>query len=205
MTACNICSAALTKRNRTGRCRQCSYDQRRTVFSREADAILRRDYPAHGAEFVADQLPGVSLKAVRYRAKNLGIKREPRAPIVRPPRVRKPKDATAHMQKAARSTQAMVRRSVVRAMTLIEQGVAPGQVKHGQARMAMTAAQEIISEQRRRADPIEQAKTILRRRFRPVVEEVVYGGQPGRFRVGMMKDVTAQDLLAMAANEKRVA
>lgn len=43
---------------------------------------------------------------------------------------------------------------------------------------------------------------MLRRKFKPVVEEVVFGGQPGRFRIGSMAKVTQQDLLAMAERMK---
>jgi hypothetical protein len=64
--------------------------------------------------------------------------------------------------------------------------------------MAVRAVEAQRAEQTRLMCPIEQAKRILQRRYAPVCSMAVYGGDPDRYVVGHRKDVTREQLLAMA-------
>lgn len=69
-------------------------------------------------------------------------------------------------------------------------------------RSALKAQQE--AEQARLADPVEQAKSILRRRYSPVVSAEVVNGPRGKFVVGR-KVVSQTELMDMAAAMRRAA
>lgn len=55
-----------------------------------------------------------------------------------------------------------------------------------------------LANEARLSDPIEQAKTVLRRRYVPVVSMAVFGGATDRFKVGSRNDITQDEMLEMA-------
>lgn len=180
------CGTPIAPRNKSGRCHACS---RPDVWSKDELARLDELFPAMG-RLCVEHFPGRTVSAIESKAQDRGLRSEaPRGP--RPAR-----DATEHMERVVRRQKKVVNRLLHKAIELVEAGETTS--RHGQTRLAMIEASKIVAERERQADPIEQAKTVLRRRYRPVVSEAVLGGDPDRFVVGSRRGLTAQDLLEMA-------
>jgi hypothetical protein len=97
-----------------------------------------------------------------------------------------------------RRSVAVDRARIARAEALIDSGkVLTGKTDPG-LKIAMRAVQTRRAEEARLFDPIEQAKTTLRRRYAPVCSMAVHGGDPNLFQVGHRKNLTGEELLAMA-------
>lgn len=98
-----------------------------------------------------------------------------------------------------------IRRSVREsAQRRIDQGLPAGSAASASVRVTQLAIQAQRATEARQADPVEQAKAILRRRFSPVCDAAVTGGPEGHFTVGR-KIVDRPELLAMAARLAAVA
>jgi hypothetical protein len=99
----------------------------------------------------------------------------------------------------AKRSDTIRKRSHAKAMARIEQGLGPADVRGGgvHVRIAQIAIEQRLEEERRRLDPVERAKTILRRRYAPVVGAEIVGGAAGMFVVGR-KLVNEREMLAMA-------
>jgi len=100
--------------------------------------------------------------------------------------------ANARRSKAAKAT---ARR---KAEKILEQGVSIGTVRNPEVKFAYQALVAERAREHRQADPIEQAKLKLQRRYAPVCSMTVYGGKKGLYMIGTRKDVPEQELLAMA-------
>lgn len=198
MRTCTMCPAPIDKRNRSGKCRSCVGIGRPNVTAWPQDEVerLRRLWPLLGKR-CADQFPNRTPTALQTKAQALGIRCEAK----QVPHNKPPKDATEHMQRAARQASAQRKRSLDKAIVLARQGVVGGTVKHGQTRLAMVQAVQIVEEEKRQACPIEQAKTVVRTLYpgRPAVHSMsVWGGPANLYRIGAMLNVSEQDLLALA-------
>lgn len=109
-----------------------------------------------------------------------------------------PKLQTCRAVRSQRRMAAIRRATTARAMGRIEQGLDPRTATQAAVRHAQFALQAEIEMNNRMADPIELAKAILRRTYKPVVTMSVYGGSPDLFMVGQRKDITQDELLALA-------
>lgn len=115
-------------------------------------------------------------------------------PGKRQPQSRRNPDAeTIRRQRAINSA------SRAQAMKRIEDGLPVGDVKDVPVRVrcAQIKLEQELKDQARLACPVEQAKTVLRRRHAPVVSAETVGGPKGKFVVGR-KTVSKSELLEMA-------
>jgi hypothetical protein len=108
-------------------------------------------------------------------------------------------DAEKIRRSAARRADAVRKGAIAKAMHRIEQGLGPADVRGGgvHIRIAQIAIESRLKEEARLADPVEQAKTILRRRYAPVVSAEIVNGPAGMFVVGR-KTVSKSEMLEMA-------
>ena len=99
----------------------------------------------------------------------------------------------------ARRTREIFSASRAQAMKRIEKGLPIGDVKDVpvRVRVAQMQLESELKEKARLACPIEQAKTLLRRRYPMVVTAEIVGGPKGKFVVGN-RTVDEKELLAMA-------
>jgi hypothetical protein len=134
--------------------------------------------------------------------------RRPAAPSPsREPALHAPQQARAHTLQdrdrhdriRKRRIDATRRANLERAGELLDAGKTVGQAPNVHIRLAMREVESLRVQEHRLNCPIEQAKTLLRRRYAPVCSMAVYDGDPDLFMVGSKKDVTRAELLAMAA------
>lgn len=93
--------------------------------------------------------------------------------------------------------QAAIRRGQEREATAkLESGEKP---KNSFERSLMSGIERRREDEARLADPVEQAKLALQKRYAPVCSMAVHGGDPALFMVGSRKDVSRDQLLEMAA------
>lgn len=107
---------------------------------------------------------------------------------------RKSPTETDGLRRAARLRRQITRKALQR----IEQGLDARTATQACIRHAQFALERELEISARMADPVEQAKASLRKRYTPVVSMSVYGGAADRFMVGSRKDLTQDELLAMA-------
>ena len=98
-----------------------------------------------------------------------------------------------------RRADAVGRRVVAKAEAFIDAGKTIGKGTNVHLKLAVRAVELKRAEEQRQGCPIETAKTLLRRRFAPVCSMAVYDGDPALFCVGHRKNLTVDELLAMAA------
>lgn len=176
----------------------------RVLWTAEEDAKLDRLWALHGWG-CRNSFPGRTPDAVRSRARDRGLiaerpgatprlRQKPRAVHDAPP----PTDQAI----AAQRHSAAVRRGLnAKAIAKVKAGVDPHSVKSAAERDALLFARRIVEAEQRAACPVEQAKTVLRRRYVPVVSMAytAKGGRTDRYQVGNRLNLTEQDLLALAA------
>lgn len=93
---------------------------------------------------------------------------------------------------------AAIRRTVSeKARQRIEQGLDARSCSQASVRHAQFAIERENEQNARLADPIEQAKHALRKRYTPVLNAETMGGPAGHFIVGR-RTVSKDELLAMA-------
>jgi hypothetical protein len=125
--------------------------------------------------------------------------REPAVPADKQPRAH-PYRRTDDQLAGRRHAAAVMRAQSQRAAAMLDAGnTQPIDIG---TKMAMRVIIEAREQEARLSDPIERAKTLLRRRFAPVCSMVVYDGDPDLFQVGHRKNVTRDELLAMAARAR---
>lgn len=105
----------------------------------------------------------------------------------------------------ARRAQAVRRAQAEKARAMLDAGSTPGAHDPVSLKMAFRSLSATREQQEREVDPVEQAKTLLRRRYTPVCSMAVYGGPADRFVVGMRKDLTLDQMLGLAAGLQRAA
>lgn len=195
------CGRELYARNHSGLCKPCSLRMVASKAPRHWDWTaaeierLRRLWPVQGRGCV-EQFPGRSLASIQSKATALGIKidRDRKRANV-PAKPVNARDGYDRKQQQRYGTHR--RRNLAKARALVDQGVTVGDVRQGHMKQAILVATEQAAEERRRADPIEQAKLRLQRRG-PVYSMAIIGGKPGFYFVHGRRDVPEQDLLAMA-------
>lgn len=96
-----------------------------------------------------------------------------------------------------RRAAAIRRTTSAKARERIEQGLPANGCKQASVRHAQFAIERENEIAARLADPIEQAKQALRKRYTPVLNAETMGGEKGQFIVGR-KTVSEAELLAMA-------
>jgi hypothetical protein len=176
--------------------------------------FLRETYPDFGSEYCADQL-GRTVCSVRSKVKKLGLNlsaaglsklNTERAVVYKvaaakrrsaPVKVDGRKTATREQQEA-RYAKAR-RTNVAKGRKLIAAGVDYNSVG-GAMRMAIIDARAQMESEHRYTDPLEVAKTKLRRFYKPVVSMAytAKGGPSDLYMVGNRANLTEQDLLALA-------
>jgi hypothetical protein len=125
--------------------------------------------------------------------------REPALPADQQARAH-PNPDPASIDRANKRRADSVRRGILaKAEELLDAGKTSGRGTNVHVKMAMRAVEVQRAEQARLGCPIEQAKRTLQRRYAPVCSMAVYGGDADLFIVGNRKNVTRDELLAMAA------
>jgi hypothetical protein len=135
------------------------------------------------------------------RAEHQALRQAPsREPAPLSPARAHPVPGRARLDRAAKQRADAVRqRNISKAEALVDAGKSATRSAHGvHVVMAVRAVEAQRAEQTRLMCPIEQAKRILQRRYAPVCSMAVYGGDPDLYAVGHRKDVTREQLLAMA-------
>lgn len=161
---------------------------KRRLWSEDEIAKLRRLWKRDGWK-CADQFPGRTVEAVRNKAYAIGlcegVGRKPAPKPVADPQLR-----------AALAYRAQQRGIMAAAIRKLQSGKP---IKSSD-NTTMLIARQVVEAQQRAACPVEQAKTILRRRHTPVVSMAytAKGGPKDRYQVGNRFDVSEQDLLALA-------
>lgn len=173
-------------------------------WSEEEDQIIREQYPTKGRA-ILPLLSNRSEAGLKKRLKALGIRKASEAKRSdngisnprRSPLKTAPVAADPSLANARRSA-AAVRQMTEKAQERVEQGLSANSAPPA-LRFAQRKLEQAMEDQARALDPVEQAKSILRRRYKPVVSMAVYGGPKDLFVVGTKRNVSQQDLLSMAA------
>lgn len=162
-------------------------NERRNRLKRERRAALAQASPKPIREVT---------KAAPRRPAVPSPSREPAVPAAQQPPAHPVRDRRQIDRAQRKHSDAVRRGHLKRAGELLDAGIKPTNVHE---KLAMREVENLRAQEYRMTDPVEQAKTVLRRRFAPVCSMAVYEGDPDRFMVGSRKDVTRDELLAMAA------
>jgi hypothetical protein len=106
--------------------------------------------------------------------------------------------ADREQQVTQRKIAASRRANTQQARDRIEKGLPPSGAKSASVRHAQFAIEEENRLKERLADPVEQAKHALRKRYTPVLNAETMDGPAGHYIVGR-RTVSKDELLAMAA------
>lgn len=156
---------------------------------------LQREAAAKRDRRVQESSREVEHRTVR-QAERRAAPREP-APSRLPEARAHPLPERAKIDIANKARSAAVRRAhTARAEAALDAGKTA--TRDIGLKIAMRQVQNQRAEQHRLGCPIEQAKRVLQRRYAPVCSMAVHGGDPNLFQVGHRKDVSREELLAMA-------
>lgn len=171
----------------------------RGPWTQEEDAQLRDLFPKIGRECFKQI--GRSRESVRTRARQMGIAGPGPKLFVKGvgnPALRSRRAGTLEEHRINTALAFSKRKRKV--MEKAIEKARSGKKWHSSENATMVIAVQIVAEEQRRTDPVEQAKTLLRRRY-PIVVSMAYtakGGPANEYQVGHKLNVSEQDLLAMA-------
>lgn len=196
------CGNPAAPRSRNGRCRSCAARLWGPRWGESELAILREFYPSEGGR-VAERLPGRSVAVIRGMARRQDLRSN--APRPAPANKgnkgkRKPKPIQTqddYRERTAIAFSAAKRSIYARARKMVEDGVPVTNGLPISLKLAMNQAAEGIEREKRDSNAVERAKLKLQRRW-PVYSMAIHGGPAHLFVVGNRKNVTEQDLLALA-------
>jgi flagellar biosynthesis GTPase FlhF len=123
--------------------------------------------------------------------------REQEREISRAQRIQAGRDRATQLVNARRS-QAAKATARKKAQKILETGELIGRVRNPEIKFAYQALLREQERERRQSDPIEQAKIKLQRRYAPVCSMAIYGGPKHLYVIGQRRNVSEQELLALA-------
>jgi hypothetical protein len=162
-------------------------------------AKIRRDQRAEDVERRRDERAAAAERREAAKAE-ARRQREAERAAARVEKVSPKEPDRASIDRANRKRSAGMRRAAfARAEKLIDAGHSIGRATNVHVKIAMRAVEDKRALDARLGCPVEQAKSLLQRRYAPVCSMAVYGGDPDRFVVGSRKDLTREELLDLAA------
>jgi hypothetical protein len=170
--------------------------QREAGIRRDRRAAAHKDDPTYRAlgarqNRVCEDEKGAARQAVRPAPSREPAPHSPARAQPNPDRVKL--DREYHRRNVA-----VQRRNVAKAEAFIDAGKTIGKGTNVHVKIAVRAVEARRAEDARLACPIEAAKRVLQRRHAPVCSMAVHGGDPDLFQVGHRKDLSRDELLAMA-------